>query len=91
MTCLFLLALWVAAFMCHAALWPTRYGLPAFHPTGQRRARMMRLLLPLLALGLAVGVQGFVVGLLSWCAALSLGGLLAASLLALKGRQADRL
>ncbi|AQU86107.1 hypothetical protein B0W47_00060 [Komagataeibacter nataicola] len=90
MTCLLLLALWLTAFMCHAALWPARYGLPAPGPTGQRRARMMRLLLPLIALGLAMGVQGPVVGLLSWFAALSFGGLLAAGLLALRGRRPDR-
>ncbi|QHC36693.1 hypothetical protein [Komagataeibacter xylinus] len=90
MTFLFLVALWLAGFMGHAALWPMRYGLPARGPTGQRLARMMRLGLPLGALGLAVGVQGPVMGLLSWFAALSSGGLLAASLLALRSRQANR-
>ncbi|WP_308718875.1 hypothetical protein [Komagataeibacter xylinus] len=90
MTFVLLLALWLGAFMNHAALWPARYGLPAPGPTGQRLARMLRLGLPTGALGLAVGVQGPVTGLLSWFAALSFAGLLAASLLALRGRMANR-
>ncbi|WP_130732466.1 hypothetical protein [Komagataeibacter xylinus] len=90
MTFVLLLALWLAAFMCHAVLWSARYRLPAPGPGGQRLARMMRSGLPLVALGLAVGVQGPVTGLLSWFAALSLGGLLAASLLAMRDRLTDR-
>lgn len=90
MTFVLLLALWLAAFMCHAALWPARYGLPTPGPTGQRLARMMRPGLPTGGLGLAVSIQGPIMGLLSWLAALSFAGLLAASLLAVGRRLANR-
>ncbi|MBV1832302.1 hypothetical protein HNW77_03095 [Komagataeibacter sp. AV436] len=90
MTFVLVLMLWLAAFMGHARLCSTRYGLPALHPTGRHLARMMRLGLPLAALGLAMSAQGPVMGLLSWFAALSFAGLLAASLLALRSRMTNR-
>ncbi|WP_019085892.1 hypothetical protein [Komagataeibacter europaeus] len=85
MTVVSLLVLWVIAFMCHAALWPARYGLPVLPSAAQSMMGVTRFILPVLALGLAVEGQGSVMGVLLWFAALSFGGLMAASLLVLRG------
>lgn len=81
----FLFVLWVAAFMCHAALWPARYRLPVLPSAGQRIMVVTRFTLPVQALVLATGWKGSVMGGLLWFAALSFGGLGAAGLLVLHG------
>ncbi|MBE7619621.1 hypothetical protein GL297_08265 [Komagataeibacter sp. FXV2] len=68
---------WTCCLSCHAGLHPTRYRLPGVPARYRAVLRALRASTPVLALGAAL-TDGVVNGILLWCGAFSIAGLLVA-------------